>query len=423
MLDVDAVRAQFPALAMTLTDGRFAVFLDNPAGTQVPRMVVDAIASYLTSYNANTGGAFVTSRRSDAAIASAHQAAADYLGASDPSSIIFGANMTTLTFALSRAIGRTLGPGDEILCTVLDHDANIAPWLALEEDRGIRVEIADMNPSDGTLDLTDLERKLSPRTRLVAATYASNALGTINDVTRIVKMAHSVDAVAWIDAVHYAPHGLIDVGALDCDFLVCSAYKFFGPHVGIAYGKREHLERLRPYKVRPADDVIPDRWETGTLNHEGLAGVNAAVDYVASLSSHPQEPRRARIRRAMADIHDYERGLTDRLVGGLTSVDGLKVYGITDPARFEWRVPTVACTLEGYTPRQVAEHLGDEGIFVWDGDYYALEVMQRLGLSDSGGALRIGPVHYNTPGEIDRLLNALHGLAEARGRSTVGVRP
>src|SRR5919198_261992 len=362
MLDVERVRAQFPALALTLDDGRPCLFLDNPAGTQVPRRVVDA-------------------------------------------------NMTTLTFAIARAIGRDLAPGDEVLCTVLDHDANIAPWLALEEERGVRVRLADMHPDDGTLDLADLERKLSSQTRLVAVTYASNALGTINDVARITALAHHAGALVWIDAVHYAPHGLIDVAALDCDFLACSAYKFFGPHVGILYGKREHLERLRPYKVRPADDVTPSRWETGTLNHEGLAGVMNAVDYIASLGAGPEVSRRSWIERALGEIRAYERTLAERLIAGLRSIAGCAIYGITDPARFAWRVPTVACRLEGFTPRQVAERLADEGIFVWDGNYYALAVMQRLGLEDSGGAVRIGPVHYNTAAEIDRTLDVLRTMA------------
>src|ERR687888_1340059 len=331
MLDVERVRAQFPALALTLDDGRPCLFLDNPAGTQVPRRVV-------------------------------------------------GANMTTLTFAIARAIGRDLAPGDEVLCTVLDHDANIAPWLALEEERGVRVQLADMHPDDGTLNLADLERKLSSRTRLVAVTYASNALGTINDVARIATLAHDAGALVWIDAVHYAPHGLIDVAALDCDFLACSAYKFFGPHVGILYGKREHLERLRPYQVRPAADVTPSRWETGTLNHEGLAGVMNAVDYIASLGAGPEVSRRSWIERAMGEIRAYERTLAERLITGLRSIAGCAIYGITDSARFAWPLPTVACRLEGYTPRQAAERLADEGIFVWDGNYYALAVMQRLGL-------------------------------------------
>ncbi len=416
MLDIEGIRAQFPSLAMTLDDGRPCAFLDNPAGTQVPRRVIDAISHYLETSNANTGGAFLTSRRTDAAIGEARRAMADLLGAPDPDCIVFGANMTTLTFAVSRAIGRELAPGDEILCTLLDHDGDIAPWLALQEDRGVTVRFVDINPADGTLDLSDLERKLSSRTRLVAVTYASNALGTINDVARITRLAHDAGALVWIDAVHYGPHGLIDVAALDCDFLVCSAYKFFGPHIGILYGKREHLERLRPYKVRPADDAIPYCWETGTLNHECLAGVMNAVDYLASLGAGPEVSRRAWLERAMSEIRSYERTLSEQLVGGLSAIDGVTVYGITDPARFEWRVPTVACTVEGYTPREVAERLGDEGIFVWDGNYYALAVMQRLGLEERGGAVRIGPVHYNTPAEIDRALDAVSRLAARPAR-------
>ncbi len=414
MLDVERARAQFPALSLTLDDGRPCVFLDNPAGTQVPQRVVDAMTSYLASSNANCGGAFLTSRRSDATIAAAHQAMADLLGTSDPDCIVFGANMTTLTFAISRAIGRTLKEGDEILCTTLDHDGNISPWLALQEDRGVTVQFVDLNPADGTLDMADLERKLSPRTRLVAATYASNALGTITDVATITRLAHEAGALVWIDAVQYAPHGLIDVAALDCDFLACSAYKFFGPHVGVVYGKREHLERLRPYKVRPADDSTPHRWETGTLNHEGLAGVLNAVDYIASLGAGDQASRRAWIVRAMGEIRAYERTLAERLIGGLQQIEGATVYGIADPAHFEHRVPTVACRLDGYTPRQVAERLGAEGVFVWDGNYYALAVMQRLGLEESGGAVRIGPVHYNTAAEIDRALDVLQAMAAER---------
>jgi len=419
MLDVERARAQFPALAMTLDDGRPCVFLDNPAGTQVPRRVIDAVVTYYTSSNANTDGAFLTSRRSDNTILQARQAMADLLGAPEPDCIVLGPNTTTLTFSISRAIGRELRAGDEILCTTLDHDANIAPWLALEEDRGVRVQVVDIKPEDGTLDMDDFARKLSARTRLVAATCASNALGTITDAARITRMAHDAGALMWFDAVQYAAHGLIDVAALDCDFLACSSYKFFGPHAGIVYGKREHLERLRPYKVRPSSNEIPYRWETGTGNFEGMAGVANAVDYIASLgagvaAAQGAASRRAWIVAAMGEIKAYERELGARLIAGLQGIDGATVYGITDPDRFDRRVPTVAFTLAGYTPDEVAARLGDEGIFVWSGNYYALAVMERLGLEGRGGAVRIGPVHYNTPAEIDRALEALRALAAER---------
>ncbi len=414
MFDIERVRAQFPSLAVTLDDGRPCAFLDNPAGTQVPRRVIDAVATYYTGSNANTDGLFLTSRRSDNTVTQARQAMADLLGAPDPDCIVFGPNMTTLTFHISRAIGRELREGDEILCTVLDHDANIAPWLALEEDRSVRVQFVDIDPDDGTLDFDDLARKLSPRTRVVAATHCSNALGTITDAARITRMAHEVGALVYIDAVQYALHGRIDVAALDCDFLACSSYKFFGPHAGIVYGKREHLERLRPYKVRPASDDIPYRWETGTGNFEGLAGVANAVDYLASLGATHEPSRRDWLLSAMDAIGSYERGLGEQLIAGLRAIDGVTVYGVTDPARFDQRVPTVAFTLEGYTPDEVAERLGDEGIFVWSGNYYALAVMERLGLQERGGAVRIGPVHYNTPAEIDRALDAVRTLAARR---------
>jgi cysteine desulfurase family protein (TIGR01976 family) len=414
MLDVRAIRAQFPSLSMTLDDGRPCVFLDAPAGTQVPLRVADAISNYFYTANANSGGAFLTSKRSDAAVLEARRAMADFLGAPGPENIVFGANMTTLTFAVSRAIGRALQPGDEILCTGLDHDGNVSPWLALEEERGLRVRFVDIVPENGTLDLDDLERKLSSRTKIVAVTFASNALGTINDVAAITRLAHQAGALSWIDAVHYAPHGVIDVQALDCDFLVCSAYKFFGPHIGILYGKRSHLETFSPYKVRPAPDEIPDRWETGTPNNECLAGVHAAVEYVASLAPEHGMSRREQIVAAMNEIRAYERELSSRLIGGLLELDGMTVYGIVDPEQFAGRAPTVACRLEGYTPRQVAERLGAEGIFVWDGNYYALEVMTRLGLEESGGAVRIGPVHYNTPDEIDRTLDVLRDMVLRR---------
>jgi len=409
-LDIAWVRSQFPALAVQV-NGRPAVYFDGPGGTQVPQRVIDAMRDYLMNSNANTHGAFLTSRRSDEVIADAHTAVADLLGC-DADEVIFGPNMTTLTFSLSRALGREFGPGDELVVTRLDHDGNVAPWWALEE-RGCRVRFVDINPADCTLDMADLERQITPRTRLVAVGYASNAVGTINNVQEITRLAHAVGALVYIDAVHYAPHGPIDVRRLACDFLVCSPYKFFGPHSGALYGKREHLARLRPYKVRPAPEVNPFRWETGTQNHEGQAGILAAVDYLAELgrrASPSASSRRAALLAAYDVIRPYERSLAERLIKGLLAIPGLTFYGIKEAARGAERVPTVAIRISGHTPHELASYLGERGIFTWDGNYYALNLSERLGVEPGGGMLRIGLVHYNTPDEVDRTLQALDEL-------------
>jgi len=410
--DIDWVRSQFPSLQQEV-NGQPAVFFDAPGGTQVPERVIDAMRDYLIQSNSNTHGAFATSRRSDETLAAAHSAVADLLGCG-AEEVVFGPNMTTLTFAMSRAIGRDLKPGDEIIVTRLDHDANVSPWVALEE-RGAVVRFVDIRPADCTLAMEELAREINNRTRVVAFGYAANAVGTINDVAEIVRMAHYVGALAFVDAVHYAPHGPIDVRALDCDFLVCSSYKFFGPHCGTLYGKREHLTRLRPYKVRPASEKIPDRWETGTQNHEGQAGVVAAIDYLAELGRRsgrlPAATRRPQLLAAYEAIRDYERGLSERLITGLLAIPGLTFYGIREPERFDRRTPTVAIRMEGRTPRQLAEYLGERGMFTWDGNYYALNLSERLGVEPSGGMLRIGLAHYNTAEEVDRLLAALGQLA------------
>jgi len=408
--DIEWVRRQFPALALQV-NGKPAVYFDGPAGTQVPQRVIDAMREYLTGSNANTHGAFATSRKSDEVIAQAHAAMADLLGC-DAEEVILGPNMTTLTFSLSRAIGRELGPGDEIVLTRLDHDGNVAPWCALEE-RGCRVRFVDINPSDCTLNMADFKLQITPRTRLVAFGYASNAAGTINDVEEIIRLAHAVGALAYVDAVHYAPHGPIDARRLECDFLVCSPYKFFGPHSGALYGKRDHLIRLRPYKVRPAAEENPYRWETGTQNHEGQAGIIAAVDYLAELgrrASPAVTSRRASLLAAYDVIRPYERGLVERLIHGLLAIPGLTFYGIKEPARGAERVPTVAVRIAGHTPRELATYLGERGIFTWDGNYYALNLSERLAVEPGGGMLRIGLVHYNAAEEIDRLLATLHEL-------------
>jgi cysteine desulfurase family protein (TIGR01976 family) len=413
-LDLTSIRSQFPALAQTM-NGHSAAFLDGPGGTQVPQRVIDAISDYLRRNNANTGGAYATSRRTDAMIAEARSAMADFLdcGADE---VVFGPNMTTLTFAISRAIGRDLKPGDEVVVTRLDHDANISPWLQMAEDRGITVRWAEMHDEDCTLDMADLASKINSKTKLVAVGYASNAVGTINPVKEIVRLAHAAGALTYIDAVHYGPHGLIDVAALDCDFLVCSTYKFFGPHMGVLFGKREHLKGLRPYKVRPNTNAIPNCWEWGTLNHECIAGIAACVEYLADVGrrTRPEVPtRRDAIEAAYEAIHEHERTLLERIMAGLREIPALKIYGITDPARFHERCGTLAVRIPGHTPLELATQLGDRGIFTWDGNYYALNLTEHLDVEKSGGFLRIGLVHYNTADEVDRLLAALREIVGA----------
>jgi len=409
-LDVSWVREQFPSLQFEV-NGHAAAFLDGPAGTQVPKQVIDAVQSYFLKSNANTCGAFATSRSNDAIIASARAAMADFFNC-DAQQVVFGQNMTTITFALARAIGRVLEPGDEIVVTTLDHDANVAPWRALEE-MGMVIRQVDIREADCTLDLEDFERKLNANTKLVAVGYASNAVGTINPVAEITKMAHCAGALVFIDAVHYAPHGPLDVRALDCDFLVCSPYKFYGPHMGTLYGKREHLLRFRPYKVRPAPDSLPDRWETGTQVQELIAGIGAAVDYLAELGARSDasaKDRRTALLAAYRAMRRHEMALLGRLVEGLLAIPGLRFFGISDAKRFEERCSTVSVRLANHTPTEVATFLGKRGIFTWDGNYYALNLTERLGVEARGGLLRIGLVHYNTAEEVDRLLAALREI-------------
>ena len=409
--DVAWCRQQFPALERCL-DGRPVVFFDGPAGSQVPRRVVDAVSEYLLRTNANHGGVFPTSRESDAVLRAAHQALADLLGSDDPDTIAFGPNMTSLTFALSRALGRTWRPGDEIVVTRQDHDANVSPWVLAARDAGATVRHVGIRGEDCSLDMNDLAEKLSPRTRLVAVSGASNAAGTINPVAEIVRLAHQVGALVFLDAVHLAPHGLLDVRGWDCDFLACSAYKFFGPHVGVLWGRRELLAELPAYKVRPAPDDLPGRWMTGTQNHEGIAGTLAAVEYLADLGRHlvpDAAPRRAAIEAAFAGIAAYERGLVGRLLTGLAELPGVKLWGITDPNRFGERVPTVAITHRRLRPRDLAVGLAERGIFVWHGNFYALPLSEALGL-EPDGLVRIGLLHYNTEEEVQRLLATLAEL-------------
>jgi cysteine desulfurase family protein (TIGR01976 family) len=410
-IDLAWVRAQFPALAQTV-NGNPAVFLDGPGGTQVPQQVIDAISNYLSHNNANTHGAYLTSHNTDRMIAEARSGMADFLNC-HADEIVFGPNMTTLTFAMSRALGRDLSAGDEIVLTLLDHDANFSPWKALEE-KGVVIRTVAFNQEDCTLDMADLAAKIGARTKLVAVGYASNAVGTINNVAEVVRLARRVGALTYIDAVHYAPHGAIDVGALDCDFLACSTYKFFGPHMGVLYGKREHLQKLRPYKVRPNSNDIPNCWEWGTLNHECIAGIKACVDYWEALGRYAKptvKSRREAILAAHEAIHAHEKGMTVKMIAGLQAIPGLKLYGISDPLKLDNRCATFVVRIEGHTPLELATKLGERGFFTWDGNYYALNLTEQLDVERLGGFLRIGLVHYNTMEEVERLLRALREIA------------
>lgn len=410
MFDVHSIRRHFPALNQT-RGGKTPIFLDGPGGTQVPQGVIDAMVHYLSTCNANHGGVFATSQESDAIIHRAHEAMADLLNAPSPDEIIFGANMTTLTLHLSRALGRTWKPGDEVMVTRLDHDANIRPWVLAARDAGAFVRWIDVHPEDCTLDLDSLRKQLGPRTKLVAVGVASNAVGTINDVATIARWAKDAGALVFVDAVHYAPHGPIDVQAWGCDFLACSAYKFFGPHVGVVWGRRDLLESLPAYKLNPVPESLPDRWMTGTQNHEGLAGVAAAVDYLAqSGRAGSVSDRRRQLRQAMSTIREYEMELARRLLDGLASRPQFKVWGITDPKRLSQRVPTISITYSKRTAQQLAEHLAAQQIFAWNGNMYALELSEKLGLEERGGFLRLGLVHYNTAAEIETLLHVLDAV-------------
>ncbi len=417
--DLHRVRSQFPSLHIT-DHGKPRIFLDNPGGTQVAKQVVERMNHYLLHNNANHGGAFRTSIDSDEVLHEAHSAMADMLNANSPDEIIFGANMTTLTFSVSRALGRWLKPGDEIVVTRLDHDADITPWTMMAEDRGVVVRWVDVREEDCTLDMADFESQINERTKIVACGYASNAVGTINDIQNVIGMAHAVKALVFVDAVQYAPHGPIDVQKLDCDLLACSAYKFFGPHTGIVYGKYDLLDRLQAYKVRPADNKPPYKFETGTQNHEGLAGTLGAVEYLAWLGEefgrdHESQfsgmsGRRLKVHAGMAASLLYERQLSERLISGLSRIPNLKIWGITNLNQLDRRVPTVSFTLKGWHPRKVAEKLAEQNIFVWDGNYYALAIMERLKLQEGGGMVRVGAAHYNTLDEVDRLVEAVRGL-------------
>ena len=398
-------RSLFPALDLQ-AGGRPAAFFDGPGGSQVPQAVIDAHRDYYVDRNANTHGQFLTSRRADETVTAARTAAAALLGAAGPETISFGQNMTSLNFALARAIGRTLQPGDEIVVTDLDHDANVAPWLSLEE-RGVVVRACPVHLDTCTLDMDALRSLIGPRTRHVAVGYASNAVGTVNDVGVVVRLAHEAGATASIDAVHFAPHGLIDVEALGTDFLLCSAYKFFGPHVGILYSRPGALDRLPTDRVRPQDPAAPTRIETGTLNHAALAGTTAAVETIAAQGDGAS--LRERIAKAFAAIYPYEHGLARALWQGLAQMPGVTLYG---PAVGDGlRAPTVSFRIAGLEPENVARRLGDQGFFVWDGDFYAVTLIERLGLHRQGGVVRVGMAPYILASEVQDLLAAIGSIA------------
>lgn len=403
-----AIRAQFPALERQHRK-RSVAYFDGPGGTQVPRAVTEAMADYLLHHNANTHWRYPSSRETDAMLGGAREALADLLGA-DHTEVAFGANMTTLTFHLARGLGRAWGPADEIVVTELDHHANVAPWRALERERGVTIRVVPIAPDTGTLDWTGLEPLLSGRTRLLAIGAASNALGTVSDVARAVALARDAGALTFVDAVHYAPHRLVDVRALGCDFLACSAYKFYGPHVGVLYGRRERLAAVDIPKLEPAPDTAPERMETGTLNHEGIAGAAAAVDFLASLAP-GGALRRERLRTVFAELDRRGVSLAQRLLDGLGAIPGVRVYG---PAAASARTPTVAFTVGERHPDDVADALADDAVFVSTGDFYATSVVRRYGLASRGGLVRAGCAVYTTADEVDRLLAGVARVARGR---------
>lgn len=407
-LDLDAVRAQFPALGLT-DNGKRRIYLDNPAGTQVPQIVADSMSRCLLETNANGGGRFATSKMADEIVATARAAIADFLNAESPEEIVFGQNMTTITLHMSRSIARLFEPGDEIILSRMDHDANVWPWVLIARDLGLEVKWLSFDPTSFEFDLARLDDLVSARTRLVCVGGASNLTGTINDLAAICARARRAGALTYVDGVQSVPHIPTDVQAIGCDFLACSPYKFFGPHQGVLYGRHEVLERLVPYKVRPAPENVPGCFETGTQSHEGCAGVTAAIDYFAWIgeSMCGASSRKGALTAAMRLLFDYEKTLAERLIQGLLKIDGVTVQGITDTAALDRRVPTVSFTHSRRAPADVAQRLADENIFAWSGHNYAVEVAKSLGIYDSGGATRIGPVHYNSFAEIDETLDVL----------------
>jgi len=416
-LNIKTIREQFPALALK-DEGKARIYLDNPGGTQVPRQVLERMEHYLIHTNSNHGGPFRTSVESDKVLEDAHQGMADMLNAKSADEIIFGANMTSLTFAVSRSIGRLLKRGDAILLTRMDHDGNVGPWLHLADDLGLEVKWLNFDLETYEYDLTEAESIFKNNNiKLAAINYASNCLGTINNVKALTEMAHHSETLVFVDAVQYVPHGPTDVQDIGCDFLACSPYKFFGPHQGILWGKAEMLEKLEAYKVRPADNFAPGKFETGTQLHEGQAGTLGVLEYLEwlgetmgaeYLENFPEfSGRRKKLHAAMLAIQDYEQTLSSRLIEGLQNLAGVDVKGISAVKDLARRVPTVSFTVKNQNPEEIAVKLSAENIFVWHGHNYALEAVRLLGIEEAGGVVRIGPVHYNTLEEIDRTLEVL----------------
>jgi cysteine desulfurase family protein (TIGR01976 family) len=406
---IDAVRSRFPALALT-DKGHRRIYLDNPAGTQVPQAVADAVARCLLTTNANLGGFFETTVAAERIVDEVHKAMADFLGAATPEEIIIGANMTTLTYHMSRTLGRDFKPGDEIVLTRMDHEGNVSPWLQLAEDRGLTVRWVPFDRESWQIEEDALAAVLSDRTRLLALNYASNLTGSINNVKALTRLAKQAGALVYVDAVQFAPHGLVDVQDIGCDFLACSAYKFFGPHLGVLWGRREMIDTLMPYKCRCSSNDLPERLETGTPQIELLAGLTAAVGYFEALGAAVGESgsRRTKIAAAFEAAIAYENPLAQKLIDGLSDIDGLTVHGITDPARLRHRVPTVSFTVDGIAPESIVRQMNAENIFLWSGHNYAWEVVHQLGIPADEGVVRIGIAHYNTAGEIDETLESVH---------------
>jgi cysteine desulfurase family protein (TIGR01976 family) len=408
---IEAIRAEFPSLAVT-DDGRPRFYLDNPAGTQVSSRVAQAVVDCFARRNANLGGSFITSIQAGEIVASAHRAMAEFIGASTPEEIIIGPSMTTLTFQLARSVAKTIRPGDEIVVTKMDHDGNIAPWLTMAADRGATVRWVPFNTQTWVIEPEALDAVLSKRTRLVALNAASNLTGSINDVAALVARVHAAGALAFVDAVQFSPHEFTDVARLGCDFLACSSYKFFGPHLGIVWGRKELLASLEPYKVRPMGDDLPDRWETGTPQIELQAALAATIDYYDWLGEHvaADGDRRSRIRASFEATGRWERTLAAQLIAGLEEIRGVTIRGITDPAHYGSRVPTVSFTHARRKPQDIARALAERNMFVWSGHNYALEIVRSLGIPESEGVVRIGMAHYNTPDEVEAVIAALEDV-------------